>query len=137
MVPLGSERRVKLSHRAQPTRRKRNSPELGAGPSSSSSSSSSSITLFRRFRSGPRRSGDVVPTACNQHTTSTQHSGEHEHAAYALSELVTVSCLRFDIAAVRFCAMSVRGVMKESVNTHVLPMILSDPPHLRYHDCQL
>src|ERR1700675_128573 len=52
---------------------KRNSPELGASPASSYSSSLSPITLFRRFRNGPWRSGDVeVFPACNQHITSDQ-----------------------------------------------------------------
>jgi hypothetical protein len=64
-----------------------------------------------------------------------------KHASvYALSEskLATVSCLRFEAAvAVErvFCVPC--DVVQENNNTHVLPMILSDPPHLQYHDCQV
>jgi hypothetical protein len=89
---------------------------------------------------------------CNQHTTTTKeekvvNANARVHAswrAYALSKLVTVSCLRFEVAAVKkvlaFCVISVRvaqiRVVQENNDTHVLPMILSDPPHLQYHHCQ-
>jgi hypothetical protein len=93
---------------------------------------------------------------CNQHTTTTKEERESQckckcacvyasWRAYALSKLVTVSCLRFEVAAaikrgiLAFCAISVQiRVVQENNDTHVLPMISSDPPHLQYyHDCQI
>ena len=45
--------------------------------------------------------------------------------------------------SIAFCTISVRArvaqirVVQENNDTHVLLMILSDPLHLQYHDCQV
>jgi hypothetical protein len=128
MVPLRSERAVKLSHRAQPTRRKRKLTRARCW--------AILILIFiilnhplPSFRQWATTLGRCRPYSQVQRNVA----GNISTRVCALSELVTVSCFRFDIAAVCFCTMSVRGVIKERNNTHVLPMILSDPPHLRYH----